>query len=216
MFDSFKKKKDRCNTAICLNKKKIFVNAPMIMTPDCMWSIYIFYYACIISHLLLFFFFICICFSPESSHSPAWLPVHEWLESAQWQSGSLLLSSQGYWVFFVVEGNGPLSSIYKALQVIDFYLGFILPCHPIFGMDVSVSTGSHLHLCLGSLADMYLVLAVSKCLLRFPLSLHWPVCGVDEGSCKHQTAQLDCPWNCRNRCGHLRYHGKTLDGPFLT
>ncbi|XP_034390407.1 tyrosine-protein phosphatase non-receptor type 5 [Cyclopterus lumpus] len=41
----------------------------------------------------------------------------------------------GYWVFFVVEGNGPLSSIYKALQVIDFYLGFILPCHPIFGMD---------------------------------------------------------------------------------
>lgn len=51
---------------------------------------------------------------------------------------SLLLSSQGYWVFFVVEGNGPLSSIYKALQVIDFYLGFILPCHPIFGMDVSV------------------------------------------------------------------------------
>lgn len=48
-------------------------------------------------------------------------------------------SSQGYWVFFVVEGNGPLSSIYKALQVIDFYLGFILPCHPIFGMDVSVS-----------------------------------------------------------------------------
>lgn len=55
MFDSFKKKKDRCNTAICLNKKKIFVNAPMIMTPDCMWSIYIFYYACIISHLLLFF-----------------------------------------------------------------------------------------------------------------------------------------------------------------
>ncbi|KAM6927122.1 tyrosine-protein phosphatase non-receptor type 5-like [Lycodopsis pacificus] len=41
----------------------------------------------------------------------------------------------GYWVFFVLEGNGPLSSIYKALQVIDFYLGFILPCHPIFGMD---------------------------------------------------------------------------------
>uniref|UniRef100_A0A7N6AYV3 protein-tyrosine-phosphatase n=1 Tax=Anabas testudineus TaxID=64144 RepID=A0A7N6AYV3_ANATE len=51
---------------------------------------------------------------------------------------SLFLSSQGYWVFFVVEGNGPLSSIYKSLQVIDFYLSFILPCHPIFGTDVSV------------------------------------------------------------------------------
>lgn len=48
-----------------------------------------------------------------------------------------LSSPQGYWVFFMLEGNGPVSSIYKALQVIDFYLGFILPCHPIFGMDVS-------------------------------------------------------------------------------
>lgn len=59
---------------------------------------------------------------------------------------SLLLSHQGYWVFFVLEGNGPLSSVYKALQVIDFYLGFILPCHPIFGMDVSVSVASGLQL----------------------------------------------------------------------
>ncbi|XP_019749870.1 tyrosine-protein phosphatase non-receptor type 5-like isoform X2 [Hippocampus comes] len=41
----------------------------------------------------------------------------------------------GYWMFFVVEGNGPFASIYKALQVIDFCLGFVLPCHPIFGMD---------------------------------------------------------------------------------
>lgn len=65
MFDSFKKKKDRCNTAICLNKKKIFVNAPMIMTPDCMWSIYIFYYACIISHLLFFFFYLYLLFTWE-------------------------------------------------------------------------------------------------------------------------------------------------------
>ncbi|XP_020786810.1 tyrosine-protein phosphatase non-receptor type 5 [Boleophthalmus pectinirostris] len=39
----------------------------------------------------------------------------------------------GYWLFFVMEGNGPFSSIYKALQVIDFYLSFILPCHPILG-----------------------------------------------------------------------------------
>lgn len=38
----------------------------------------------------------------------------------------------------MLEGNGPVSSVYKALQVIDFYLGFILPCHPIFGMDVSI------------------------------------------------------------------------------
>uniref|UniRef100_A0AAV2L290 protein-tyrosine-phosphatase n=1 Tax=Knipowitschia caucasica TaxID=637954 RepID=A0AAV2L290_KNICA len=41
----------------------------------------------------------------------------------------------GYWLFFVMEGNGPFSSIYKALQVIDFYLSFIIPCHPIFGGD---------------------------------------------------------------------------------
>ncbi|XP_059191632.1 tyrosine-protein phosphatase non-receptor type 5 [Centropristis striata] len=53
---------------------------------------------------------------------------------------ALFIFSQvtGYWVFFVVEGNGPLSSIYKALQVIDFYLSFILPCHPIFGTDSMV------------------------------------------------------------------------------
>lgn len=44
----------------------------------------------------------------------------------------------GYWAFFVMEGNGPFYSIYKSLQVIDFYLSFILPCHPLFGMD---STG---------------------------------------------------------------------------
>lgn len=43
----------------------------------------------------------------------------------------------GYWAFFVMEGNGPFYSIYKALQVIDFYLSFILPCHPLFGMDSS-------------------------------------------------------------------------------
>lgn len=41
----------------------------------------------------------------------------------------------GYWAFFVMEGNGPFYSIYKALQVIDFYLSFILPYHPIFGVD---------------------------------------------------------------------------------
>ncbi|TMS05075.1 Tyrosine-protein phosphatase non-receptor type 5 [Larimichthys crocea] len=53
-----------------------------------------------------------------------------------WAALFVVSQVTGYWVFFVVEGNGPLSSIYKALQVIDFYLGFILPCHPIFGMDV--------------------------------------------------------------------------------
>lgn len=41
----------------------------------------------------------------------------------------------GYWAFFVMEGNGPFYSIYKALQVIDFYLSFILPYHPVFGVD---------------------------------------------------------------------------------
>ncbi|KAK5622243.1 hypothetical protein CRENBAI_007282 [Crenichthys baileyi] len=53
---------------------------------------------------------------------------------------ALFISSQvtGYWVFFVLEGNGPLSSFYKALQVMDFYLGFFLPCQAIFGMDSTV------------------------------------------------------------------------------
>lgn len=60
------------------------------------------------------------------------IEIHCWI--------ALFVMSQvtGYWVFFVLEGNGPLSSIYKALQVIDFYLGFILPCHPIFGVDSMV------------------------------------------------------------------------------
>ncbi|KAM4554001.1 tyrosine-protein phosphatase non-receptor type 5-like isoform 1-T1 [Fundulus diaphanus] len=53
---------------------------------------------------------------------------------------ALFISSQvtGYWVFFVLEGNGPLSSFYKALQVMDFYLGFFLPCQAMFGMDSTV------------------------------------------------------------------------------
>ncbi|XP_029909885.1 tyrosine-protein phosphatase non-receptor type 5 [Myripristis murdjan] len=55
-----------------------------------------------------------------------------------WAALFVLSQLMGYWVFFVVEGNGPLSSIYKALQVIDFYLGFVLPCNPIFGMDSMV------------------------------------------------------------------------------
>ncbi|XP_023271226.1 tyrosine-protein phosphatase non-receptor type 5-like [Seriola lalandi dorsalis] len=55
-----------------------------------------------------------------------------------WAALFVVSQVTGYWVFFVMEGNGPLSSIYKALQVIDFYLGFILPCHPIFGMDSMV------------------------------------------------------------------------------
>lgn len=55
-----------------------------------------------------------------------------------WAALFVVSQVTGYWVFFVVEGNGPLSSIYKALQVIDFYLGFVLPCHPIFGVDSMV------------------------------------------------------------------------------
>lgn len=55
-----------------------------------------------------------------------------------WAALFVVSQVTGYWLFFVLEGNGPLSSIYKALQVIDFYLGFILPCHPIFGVDSMV------------------------------------------------------------------------------
>lgn len=64
--------------------------------------------------------------------SPSCLPSDRFAESDRFLS-----SPQGYWFFFMLEGNGPVASVYKALQVIDFYLGFILPCHPIFGMDVS-------------------------------------------------------------------------------
>ncbi|XP_074534255.1 tyrosine-protein phosphatase non-receptor type 5 [Halichoeres trimaculatus] len=55
-----------------------------------------------------------------------------------WAALFVVSQVTGYWVFFLVEGNGPFSSIYKALQAIDFYLSFILPCHPIFGMDSMV------------------------------------------------------------------------------
>ncbi|XP_029009676.1 tyrosine-protein phosphatase non-receptor type 5 [Betta splendens] len=55
-----------------------------------------------------------------------------------WAALFVVSQLTGYWLFFVMEGNGPLSSVYKALQVIDFYLGFILPCHPIFGTDSTV------------------------------------------------------------------------------
>ncbi|XP_075995458.1 tyrosine-protein phosphatase non-receptor type 5 [Genypterus blacodes] len=55
-----------------------------------------------------------------------------------WAALFVISQVTGYWVFFVVEGNGPLSSVYKALQVMDFYLGFVLPCHPIFGVDSMV------------------------------------------------------------------------------
>ncbi|KAK7891715.1 hypothetical protein WMY93_023678 [Mugilogobius chulae] len=60
--------------------------------------------------------------------------IHFWV--------ALFAASQvmGYWFFFVMEGNGPFSSIYKALQVIDFYLGFVLPCHPIFGGSTVMMT----------------------------------------------------------------------------
>ncbi|KAM7002084.1 tyrosine-protein phosphatase non-receptor type 5-like isoform 1-T2 [Tautogolabrus adspersus] len=58
-----------------------------------------------------------------------------------WAALFVVSQVTGYWVFFVVEGNGPLSSIYKALQVMDFYLSFVLPCHPILGMDSMVLMG---------------------------------------------------------------------------
>ncbi|XP_061679680.1 tyrosine-protein phosphatase non-receptor type 5 [Syngnathoides biaculeatus] len=57
------------------------------------------------------------------------------IEFQYWASLFVISQVTGYWIFFVVEGNGPFASIYKALQVIDFYFGFVLPCHPIFGMD---------------------------------------------------------------------------------
>ncbi|XP_077567250.1 tyrosine-protein phosphatase non-receptor type 5 [Stigmatopora nigra] len=52
-----------------------------------------------------------------------------------WVALFLLSQVTGYWTFFVMEGNGPFASIYKAVQVMDFFLGFVSPCHPILGLD---------------------------------------------------------------------------------
>ncbi|CAB1323507.1 unnamed protein product [Coregonus sp. 'balchen'] len=41
----------------------------------------------------------------------------------------------GYWAFFMVDGNGLFSAFYKALQLLDFYLGVLLSFNPVFGVD---------------------------------------------------------------------------------
>ncbi|XP_020311899.1 tyrosine-protein phosphatase non-receptor type 5 [Oncorhynchus kisutch] len=41
----------------------------------------------------------------------------------------------GYWVFFLVDGNGLFSAFYKSLQLLDFYLGVLLSFNPVFGVD---------------------------------------------------------------------------------
>ncbi|KAJ3596595.1 hypothetical protein NHX12_003000 [Muraenolepis orangiensis] len=53
----------------------------------------------------------------------------------RWTAFFVLSQVTGYWVFFVMEGNGPFSSVYKVLQVVDFYLGSILNSNPILGVD---------------------------------------------------------------------------------
>ncbi|XP_017274346.1 tyrosine-protein phosphatase non-receptor type 5 [Kryptolebias marmoratus] len=55
-----------------------------------------------------------------------------------WVALFIISQVMGYWVFFVLEGNGPFSSIYKALQVIESYFSFILPYQPIFGTDMTM------------------------------------------------------------------------------
>ncbi|XP_057693443.1 tyrosine-protein phosphatase non-receptor type 5 [Corythoichthys intestinalis] len=57
------------------------------------------------------------------------------VEFHYWVALFVVSQVTGYWMFFVAEGNGPFVSIYRALQVIDFFLGFVLPCHPILGLD---------------------------------------------------------------------------------
>lgn len=117
---------------------------------------------------------------------------------------------EGYWVFFLVEGNGPLSSVYKALQVIDFYLSFILPCHPIFGVDVSVKASRFSVLLESHVAESGVFLLLP---LSFHLRLRRPVGGVDAGGCEHQTEPLDCPRDGRNGRGHLHHHGRKPTRP---
>ncbi|XP_041705672.1 tyrosine-protein phosphatase non-receptor type 5 [Coregonus clupeaformis] len=41
----------------------------------------------------------------------------------------------GYWVFFMVDGNEMFPAFYKALQLLDFYLGLLLSFNPVFGVD---------------------------------------------------------------------------------
>lgn len=143
----------------------IFLHTAMIMTSLCMWSIYILFHACVIFSSLFAF------------HLRAVTTLTDYQCMNDWSCGnlhSLFLFSQGYWVFFVMEGNGPLSSIYKALQVIDFYLSFILPCHPIFGMDVSClfwgETTEKIILMIPK-EVMHLMLAVTHCLFSLSLCL---------------------------------------------
>ncbi|CAL8296554.1 unnamed protein product [Boreogadus saida] len=79
------------------------------------------------------------------------------LELQRWAAVLVLSQVTGYWLFFVMEGNGPASSVYKVLQVVDFYLGSILPCNPVFGVDSArqlmtevASTKEHHWLVLGT------------------------------------------------------------------
>nr|XP_040019114.1 tyrosine-protein phosphatase non-receptor type 5 [Gasterosteus aculeatus aculeatus]XP_040019115.1 tyrosine-protein phosphatase non-receptor type 5 [Gasterosteus aculeatus aculeatus] len=60
------------------------------------------------------------------------------LEINCWFALFVVSQVTGYAVFFLAEGNGPLSSLFKALQIIDFYLGLILQCCPIFGTETTM------------------------------------------------------------------------------
>lgn len=65
--------------------------------------------------------------------------VHTLVNDIQFWSTLFLISQvMGYWVYFLVRGNGPLSSIYKTLHVFDFYLSFMLPYHPIFEAETVI------------------------------------------------------------------------------
>ncbi|KAG7279227.1 hypothetical protein CRUP_013619 [Coryphaenoides rupestris] len=103
------------------------------------------------------------------------------LEFHCWAALIVLSQVTGYWVFFVMEGNGPVSSVYKVLQVVDFYLGSILPCNPIFGVD--------------SARQLMAEVANTK-------QHHWVVlgtAGVGGAICVLMVVHMVCKWN--SGCG---------------
>ncbi|XP_056466083.1 tyrosine-protein phosphatase non-receptor type 5-like [Gadus chalcogrammus] len=103
------------------------------------------------------------------------------LELQRWAAVLVLSQVTGYWLFFVMEGNGPASSVYKVLQVVDFYLGCILPCNPVFGVD--------------SARQLMTEVASTK-------EHHWVVlgtAGVGGAICVLMVVHMVCKWN--SGCG---------------
>ncbi|XP_062318706.1 tyrosine-protein phosphatase non-receptor type 5 [Osmerus eperlanus] len=84
---------------------------------------------------------------PPGARSPQREPAKMWRHKLRvavmglhWTAVVCILSqTTGFWAFFLVDGNDPFMSMYKALQLIDFYLGLLLSFNPMFGVDQSMN-----------------------------------------------------------------------------